>query len=78
MCFVGECCTGFLVIQISLVSSYLIGITLRLTVRSKSYCAIHKILEQHAQAAIYLASTVNKATEFFFLKYHEFNDDPKN
>ena len=78
MCFVRECCTGFLVIQIELVSSHFNGIPLRSTPRSRRYCTIRKIWEQHALTAIYTTFVLDKATGFCYLEYHEINDDPKN
>ena len=78
MCFVRECCTGFLVIQIALVLSHFIGIPLRSIPRSRSCCAIHKIWEQHAPVAMYSTSAVDKATEFCFSEYHEIKEFPKN
>ena len=78
ICFVRECCTRFLVIQIALVLSHFIRIPLRSIPRSRSCCAIHKIWEQHAPATMYSALAVDRATEFSFLEYHEINEFLKN
>src|SRR6185312_3207135 len=76
MCFVRECWTGFLAIFTALSLSQRSGILSSFTPKSKRVCFIYRIWAQHAPAAIYSASAVDKATEFCFLLDQETRERP--
>src|ERR1044071_5110282 len=78
MCFVRECCTGFLAILMALVLSHFIGTVEREIPKSLSCCFNHRIWEQHEAAATYSASAVEVATEFCFFEAHEIRQGPRN
>ena len=78
MCFVRECCTGLLVSLIALSLSHKRGIALKWQPKSLKVCFIHKSCAQHAPAATYSTSIVDKATEFCFLELHATKDQPRN
>ena len=48
-----------------------------ITPKSSKCCLINNNCEQHATAAIYSASAVEKATEFSFLVPQEISDDQR-
>src|SRR6185437_14821378 len=68
--------TGFLAIFTTLSLSQRSGILSSFTPKSKRVCFIYRIWAQHAPAAIYSASAVDKATEFCFLLDQETRERP--
>ena len=78
ICFDLECWIGFLVRFIALVLSHLMGVSLSLIPKSLSYWLIHKIWAQQLSTVIYSASTVDSATEFYFLLNQEIRLTPRN
>src|SRR6185437_8839356 len=68
--------TGFLAIFTALSLSQRSGILSSFTPKSKRVCFIYRIWAQHAPAAIYSASAVDKATEFCFLLDQETRERP--
>ena len=78
MCLVLECWIGFLDKFIALVLSHLIGMWSRTNPKSISCCLIHKTWAQQQPAAIYSASAVDNATEFYFLLNQETREFPRN
>src|ERR1044072_1698141 len=71
MCFVLLCCTGFFEILIALILSQNKVITSCLTSYSSSICFIHINCVQLLPAAMYLASAVERETQFCFLLNQE-------
>ena len=78
MCFVRECCTGLFANLIALSLSQNRGIASKWQPKSLNVCLIHKSCAQNAPALTYSASTVDKATEFYFLELQATNDRPRN
>ena len=77
ICLVLERCTRFFYILIALVLSHLIGTYSKDNSKSLSVCFIQRICAQHTPTAMYLTSTVDKATEFYFLLWHETSECPR-
>ena len=75
---VHECWTRFLVMLMALVLSQKIGIICIETLKLLNYCFIHKICAQQLPVAIYSASVVERAKEFWFLLEQETSMWPRN
>ena len=78
MCFFLECCTGLLASLMALSLSHKSGILLNSQPKSLKVRFIHKSWAQQAPAATYLASAVDKATEFYFLELQDIREWPRN
>jgi len=78
MCFVRECCTGLFASLIALSLSQNRGTASKWQPKSLNVCLIHKSCAQHAPAATYSASAVDKATKFCFLELQATKDRPRN
>ena len=76
ICFVLECCIGFLVRIIALVLSQCKGIWERDSPKSLNCCLIHKLWAQQLLAAMYLGSAVDNATHACFLLCQKIRLDP--
>ena len=78
ICFVLECITGFFEILIALVLSQNMGIdSSYVTYMSCRFCFIQRTWVQHAAAATYSASAVERVIEDCFLLNHETKQPPK-
>ena len=77
ICFVHECCIGFLDKLIALVLSHLRGIWSKLSPKYYKVRFIHKFCAQQLPAVIYYASVVDMATKFCFLLAQDISDDLK-
>ena len=78
MCFVRGCCTGLFANLIALSLLQNRGIASKWQPKSLNVCLIPKSCAQHAPAATYSASAVDKATEFCFLELQATNYRPRN
>ena len=78
ICLVRECWTRFLVILMALMLSQKIRILCKVIPKSLNCCLIHKIWAEQLPTAIYSASTVKRATEFYFLLNQDTSIWPRN
>ena len=78
MCLVLECCMGFLVRQIALMLSHLIGMWSMAIPKSSNCCFIHKTCVQQLPAATYSTSVMDNATLCCFFENHDMSIFPGN
>ena len=78
MCLVLEWLMGLLANFMALSLSHKSGIFVKWHPKSWRVCLIQSSWAQHAPAATYSASAVEKATQFYFLKLQDTRDHPRN
>ena len=78
MCLVLEWLTGLFASLMALSWSHNNGILVKWHPKSWRVCLIQSSWAQHAPAATYLASAVERATQFCFLELQDTRDCPRN
>ena len=78
ICLVLEWFTGLFASFMALLLSHKSGILVNWHPKSWRVCLIQSSWAQHAPAATYSASAVERATQFFFLELQDTRDHPRN